>query len=185
MRGHLSDEMLIDALDGAAGPLSHARECDGCGRRLEPLREALGQATEAEVPEPSPLYWQAFRAQVGRRIGAVSRAGWRFAFWPALLAAASVVVATSGLVSGLRGSSSGFDVAVVSAPLWSALPPESEDESVPVLEGALASLGEDSVVADSLLADCRGLTQCLAWLTEAEQQALTEAVRHELARRKS
>jgi hypothetical protein len=180
MRGHLSDEMLIDALDAAAEPLSHARECDGCGRRLDALREALGQATEAEVPEPSPLFWQAFRAQVGRRIGAGSRASWRFAFWPALLAAASVLVATSGLVTGLRGPLSGPDVAVVPASLWSALPPESEDQSLPVLEGAFASLGEDSMIAD-----CRGLTHCLAALTDEEQQALAEAVRRELAGRES
>jgi hypothetical protein len=178
MRGHLSDEILIDALDGAPEPLRHARECDGCGRRLDALREALGQATLAEVPEPSPLYWQAFRAQVGRRIGARSQAGWRFAFWPALAAAAAVLVAASGIVIGLRGPISA--PAVVSAPAWSALPPESEDQSLPVLEGALASLGEDSTVAD-----CRGLTHCLAALTDEEQQALADAVRRELAGRQS
>lgn len=180
MCGHVSEEMLIDALDGAAEPLRHARVCDDCGRRLEALREALGQAREAEVPEPSPLYWQAFRAQLGRRIGAGSRAGWRFAFWPALAAAAAVLVAATGLVTGLHGPLSETGVAAVSAPAWSALPPESEDDSVPVLEGALASLAEESMVAQ-----CRNLTLCLAELTDEEQRSLAEAVRRDLAGRKS
>lgn len=180
MRGHLTDEMLIDALDGAAGPLRHARECDECRRRLDALREALEQAREAEVPEPSPVYWQAFRAQVGRRIGTGPRTGLRFAFWPVLAAAAAVLVAASGLVTGLRGPLSETGVAAVSAPAWSALPPESEDASVPVLEGALASLAEDSMVAE-----CRNLTLCLAELTVEEQRSLAEAVRRDLAGRKS
>jgi hypothetical protein len=180
MRGHLTDEMLIDAADGATEPLRHARDCADCRRRLDAMRGTLDEAIAAEVPEPSPLYWEAFRAQVERRIDGGSRVRRPFAFWPALAAAAAMLVASSGLLTGLRGSIPRGDTGSSPARAWSALPPEADDEAAQVLEGALASLGEDPVVGD-----CRGLAHCLAALTDEEQEALAEAVRSELGGRKS
>jgi hypothetical protein len=128
------------------------------------------------VPEPSPFFWPAFRAQVERRIGSEPRP--RLAFWPALLASAAVLVAASSLVPGLRDSRPASEMA--SARAWSALPPEAEDASLPVLEGALSSLGDEAA-----LADCRGVARCLVGLTDEEQRALLDAMRRELSGRQS
>jgi hypothetical protein len=179
MRAHLTEESLIDALDGTAGKASrdHLRECGACAERLRGLEEALGVAREAEVPEPSPLFWAAFRRQLGRRVGRPQASPWRFAFWPSLLATAALLLAALGVLSS--GPRETAAPGSASAP-WTALPPLAEDAAIPALEGALASLDDDLP-----LAQCGDMTACLAGLSDDERRLLAESVARELSGRKS
>ena len=70
MAKHLSEERLQDVVDGAADEdaRAHVTVCPGCRRRADEAALGLALAHEADVPEPSPLYWEAFRRQVGRRL---------------------------------------------------------------------------------------------------------------------
>jgi hypothetical protein len=171
MRGHVEDEMLLDVLEGTAGEEArqHAAACASCAGRVEDARLGLEWAREAEVPEPSPLYWDAFRRNVGQRLEAGRR--WRPAVWVPAMAAAGLAVAIAWLPSLGRGPQ------VTPAPLlpaWSALPPAEQDEALDVMAAAAPVEDLGSV------AECGSLSGCLSELSEEETVALANALRSEL-----
>lgn len=166
MSGHLSDDAVIDALDGRldAASVHHLQACPECRAAVEEMREDWDSVREADMPEPSPLYWDAFRAQVGRRIDHESRI---LRYWRAGagLAAAAAVAA----IVMLRGVPAPGSAELATVPPWTALPPEDEDESLPVLSAVASNLEWACSAAD-----------CLAELSEEESAGLTEALRQEL-----
>jgi hypothetical protein len=64
--GHLSSADFVDLLEGvrrdALAP--HLAKCDRCRRELADLREMLTTASSADMPEPSPLFWNHLSARV-------------------------------------------------------------------------------------------------------------------------
>src|SRR6185503_18455911 len=98
---HLAEEALIDVLDGVAAPgaRAHAASCALCRARVDEAAAGLELARDADVPEPSPLFWDSFRRQVDSRIQSEPVALWkRVAVSPWLAAAAAVLVAVAVLV---------------------------------------------------------------------------------------
>ena len=67
---HLTPDELIDAMEGllAADRQAHLATCDECQGQLAGLSMALGDAKDAGVPEPSPLFWQHFSERVSTAI---------------------------------------------------------------------------------------------------------------------
>jgi hypothetical protein len=63
---HLSAEDLVDLAEGVLPESSapHLASCDACRAQLADLRAMMTTAVEAEVPEPSPLFWD----QLSRRV---------------------------------------------------------------------------------------------------------------------
>jgi hypothetical protein len=76
---HLSETEFIDLLEGTA-PAERARhvdECAMCRTQIDHLRAALASGIEANVPEPSPLFWDHFAQRVQDGLGAgAARGGW-------------------------------------------------------------------------------------------------------------
>jgi hypothetical protein len=78
---HLHSDELIDLAEGTRLESSapHLRSCEACRGQLTELRAMMSAAAQAEVPEPSPLFWEHFSARVrdavaadgGRRRGAL------------------------------------------------------------------------------------------------------------------
>jgi len=168
---HASDERLTQLLDsGRPDAGDHVETCPACRSRLDAAREALAWASEAQVPEPSPLYWTAFRAQVSRRIDSERARRRRFGLWSGLAAAAGLAGAVAFLARGPEPSPAALAV----LPAWSALPSAEDDAGLAVLE-ALAPVSLE-------LAECRGLDDCLGDLSEAESLELAEALRQEMGR---
>ncbi len=174
MTGHLSEERLLDALE--SGPdtaeLAHIETCEKCGALVDEARSGMALAREADVPPPSPFYWEAFRRQVGDRIGAEERPLWRA--W--LLPLAAVTAALAFAIPFLQGRApeppaGGAPV----LPAWSALPPADEDEGLAVLKGLgvaetdLAAVGEVS-----------GLDGVLGEVSEDEEDAFTDLLRRRI-----
>jgi hypothetical protein len=170
---HLSDETLTDALLGPADPraLAHLRQCETCAKRLADAEAGLAAARRDVVPEPPPLYWEALRRNVARRVEEPrppSRIGWLVPLAAAAILSA-VVIARTPLRSPAPVASPSVAVAL---PAWSALPPleVEDDESALLLEGALVSAGasqwDEGGGADAYLAD----------LTDDESSALAEAL---------
>jgi hypothetical protein len=169
MTAHVSEDGLVElALGGGSEPdRAHARECEACAGRAREVLEALELARRAEVPEPSPLYWDALRRGVRRRIAEEKSRALRWAVLvPLAAAAALVVVLFTGKAERPR------DAAPPALAAWSALPLAEEDDDLQVLEGlALANGG--LVEWD----EARGLGAYLANLTDEESRALAETLR--------
>jgi hypothetical protein len=79
---HLSPEEFIDVAEGtrSEASLPHLAHCEACRGGLADLRQAMAAAVEAEVPEPSPLFWQNLSARIGERIDAEADGSWWFAW---------------------------------------------------------------------------------------------------------
>jgi hypothetical protein len=170
MTGHLTEDAVLRMLDGMADPSdrAHAGACEACAARVREVEEGLALAREgSEVPEPSPLYWDSFRRQVGQRIAEepASPARWRRFFrLGALLPAAAAAALLLGVIPWREVQAPAPDSAKV-LPAWEALPSGAEDAGLVVLEG-LALDGSDLEAA----AGCRGVVDCLVALSDEESQ---------------
>jgi len=171
MTRHLSEGELVDLALGATGKdREHAAGCASCSFRLEELQQGLALARKADVPEPSPLYWDALRRNVSRRIAEEPRP---LANWGRLLPL--VAAAAALLAIALSGGHALRQLRHVSAPVlpsWSALPPEEDDPGLVVLEGLARTEGELTAWEEG-----RGLGAFLADLSEADELALADGLR--------
>jgi hypothetical protein len=178
MGTHLTDEMLMEALEGLGSPEArrHLDDCPECSGRLAHAGAGLELTRDAEVPEPPPLYWEVFRRQVSRRISEEAPARRALGFWlfPALAAAAAVLIAF-GLFRA-PGVTNGREAAVVTLPAWTALPPAEEDEGLEVLQAVAAEGG----ALDAAL-PAPSVDRALSDLSDEESQVLADALRRELA----
>lgn len=177
-RRHPAEDVLLEMLEGTAATETkdHVSRCETCRARIAVAEEGLLDSRHAEVPEPPPVYWDAFRRRVGQQIEETEAAalGGRHWWWPAVAAVAVVLVAVAGprlsprLVPVTPATLSGPPV-----PAWSALPPAAEDTGLGVLSGLeSADLGST--------AECRDAADCVAGLSDDESRALAEALRGEI-----
>lgn len=174
MAAHVSEQELMDLVEGtaAASPRAHAEACAGCRARVEEPREGLLLARDADVPEPAPLYWEAFRRQVGRRISDEAPLGRRWRLVPAFALLAAVVAVA--VFAPRRFPVGGGAVDETLLPAWSALPPADEDPGLAVLQAMALSVEDLGPVAG-----CRGVTDCLVDLSDEESRALADALHGE------
>ena len=173
MTTHLPDESLPDLASGrgAEAERAHAAACASCASRVAEARSALDLARRVEVPEPSPLYWDAMRRSVGRRIDEEPRARARWT-WLVPLAAAAALVAAVILTSGRTTQSPSTVIPAAGLPAWSALPDAENDPSLAVMEG-FASEGD--ALAD--IDEGAGVGSYLASLPDEDYQALAASLR--------
>jgi predicted anti-sigma-YlaC factor YlaD len=174
MQTHVSDAELMDVLDGGASAEAkeHLVSCPACRSRLEAARDGMAWAREADVPEPSPLYWQAFPGQVDRRL-ARERRRFRLALWPGLAALAAGLAFIA-----LPRVDPKVAVPAAAAPLlpaWSALP-ASDTLGLGLVQAVVVDLGPE--------AECAGIDECVADLSDAEGGALAELLRPKLVRKR-
>jgi hypothetical protein len=169
---HPTEALLLDLLDGvASGDVRrHFAECAVCAARVEEARQGLVLASQAEVPEPSPVYWEAFRSQVGRRIS-VERRSRRVLLAP--LAAAAVLAGVVALLP--RNTTGPSAVRVATLPAWSALPAADDDPGLSILAAVGGSSDELATAVD-----CPGTGDCLAELSDDESRALADLLGREL-----
>ncbi len=69
---HLRDDEFVDWLDGALieTRAKHLEQCERCRAESDRLRSLMGTVRAAEVPEPSPLYWDNLSRRVRHRLEA-------------------------------------------------------------------------------------------------------------------
>jgi hypothetical protein len=176
MGAHVPDGRLLEVLEGAgAADRPHVEACPQCQSRLAEAREGLALARDAEMPEPSPLYWESLRRQVSRAVereGQHRPAFWRVWLGPALAAAAVL----AGIVTFLpRTDPRPEPRPERTLPAWSALPPAEEDPGLDVLRAVAPA------VADAALpAACSVVNECVADLSDEESRALAEGLRREI-----
>jgi hypothetical protein len=63
---HLTDSEFVEHVEGVLRPdrTAHLESCERCRREADGLAAVLVEARAADVPEPSPLFWGHFSAQV-------------------------------------------------------------------------------------------------------------------------
>jgi hypothetical protein len=165
---HLSDESVIELStgEGDASDLAHAAACAACARRVEVCRDALALLQRADVPEPSPLYWEALRSGVRQRIADDKR---RVLAWTLLLPLAAAAALVFVLWSGGAKPPAAIAPAL---PAWSALPVAEEDDGLRVLEGLALT-----AAADTDWDEPEGLSAYVADLTDEDSRTLAETLR--------
>ena len=170
MFGHLPEETLMDVVDGTAAPRAreHVAGCEACRTRVAEAAEAWTLAEGSDVPEPAPLYWEAFRRQVDRRIQGEGRRHWLRLLVP-LAAAAGLMVALPRVKSRVPVPEPS---AAAVLPAWSALPAAEDD---PGLEALQAIASADSDLAASY--ERSGIPELLSDLSDEENQALAERLK--------
>ena len=171
MLDHVRDEELMDAAEGTAAPdvRRHVSACAACREKVAEAATGWDLARAADVPEPPPLFWDAFRRQVGWRVGSERRL--RPTVWaPALAAAAAATIAI-----GVLASRPGTVAPVSTLPAWSASLTGADEAGLAQLD-LLEAVEPDALAA----AECRRLADCLSGLSEEETIALAEALSDEL-----
>jgi hypothetical protein len=152
---HLTAEELLDLAEGCR-PLSsapHLAACEMCRQQLDELRDVMA-TLDADVPEPSPLFWEHFSARVRETVAADAapvRSWFGVGRWPWTLAAAMSAA-----------------VVVIAAALTVRTPPALTHVSPVVAEVPSADVGSAPAVDDpsfSLLGDLAG---SLDWDAAAE-----------------
>ena len=141
------------------------------GRSWRSRRRGFALAREAEVPEPSPFYWEAFRRQVGHRLVAEERPAWRAWLLPLAAAAAALVVALPFVMRTPESPAGG----AAPLPSWAALPPAEEDDGLAVLEGL--GVVESDLVA---MQDGSDLAAELGDLSDEERAAFADLLRRRM-----
>src|SRR5579872_5303464 len=69
---HLTSVELVDLAEGTRAESSapHLAACEVCRRQLADLQVVLSTARRLDVPEPSPLFWDHFSAQIHQAVAA-------------------------------------------------------------------------------------------------------------------
>lgn len=152
---HLTPEELLDLAEGSR-PLSsapHLTACEVCRQQLDELRGAMA-TLDADVPEPSPLFWEHFSTRVREAVAAESqpaRSWFGAGRWSWGLAAAMSAV-----------------LIVIAVALAVRTPPTTTNAPAAIVEVAGGDVGSAPAADDpsfSLLGDLAG---GLDWDTAAE-----------------
>lgn len=189
---HLSPDTFVDLLDGTTreDAVPHLATCEVCRLELESLRATWQAAVEADVPEPSPLFWDHLSARVASAVAAEGQATpapwWRLGWsWnmAGLVGAAAAAVLVAVLVRP-------FDPA---APMTTVMPeavaalsgqnellaPLADDESMALVADLAGELDWDGV-SEVGLASEGGAARAVAELDEAERVELRRLLAEEL-----
>jgi hypothetical protein len=199
---HLNTDELVDLAEGTRSEVSapHLAGCDRCCRRLDDLRAMMSAAAEADVPQPSPLFWDRLSARVSDAIaaeGAPRIAGfdvttWRRLLTPAWAVAASIVVVVV-LSSRLMAPQPPAGSDARSAPPPPVLIVDtnastevigdaaSDDASLMLVASLTSAMDLDAAIAAGL-APPGSAEQAVTHMSDGELRELGRILREELAR---
>jgi hypothetical protein len=158
---HLKDDELVDLAEGARPESSapHLASCEQCRRQVRDMRAMMSVAADADVPEPSPLFWDHLSARVHGTVAtaASQRRPWRDAAawkrvlmpaWAAAVAALIIVVVLGSRLTAPPASppaSTAVDVTNAEAvDLWNDSASD-DDESLTLMASLSAGLDLEGV----------------------------------------
>jgi hypothetical protein len=191
---HLSAEELIDLAEGARPESSapHLASCDDCRRQLAGVRATLHAAAEADVPEPSPLFWDHFSARVHEAIaaeGTPRRVAWfggwswsRLAMPVSIGALAAIVIAAGLTVRFSHHPDLSTPEAVAEAGAAAEPGIVADDPSLDLVADLTAGLDWDTAGDGGLTTREGTADRAVAQLTEGERRELQRLLEQELKR---
>lgn len=129
---HLTPEQCVEAAESARTEFqAHLTTCAHCAMQVAEMQRLMADVSlAAEVPEPSPLFWNHLSARVREAVDAEpAPMSWWRAQWRPLAAIAGVL----GVIA---------IVAVMKAPMWSR-------DAAPVTVAALAETAPEETASES------------------------------------
>jgi hypothetical protein len=104
---HLSPEELIDLVEGARAEADapHLQSCEVCRHQVAALRTTMSAVADADLPEPSPLFWDHLSQRVREAVAAEEGRPSRFGGWRWGRALPGALGALSGASSGASSGS--------------------------------------------------------------------------------
>jgi len=190
---HLSPDTFVDLLDGTTreDAVPHLATCDVCRRELESLRATWHAAADADVPEPSPLFWDHLSARVASAVAAEGtskpapwwRLGWSWNM-AGLVGAAAAAVLVAVLVRPFNPAAPEMTTIAPSAVATvvgqaDTLAPLADDESMALVADLASELDWDGVSEMGLAAE-GGAARAVAELDDAERVELRRLLAEEL-----
>jgi len=191
MAHHLSAAELLDLAEGVADEQSspHLASCSDCRAQLEDARAARSVVLSVELPEPSPLFWDALSARVHdavlaeRSSGNASRVRWVPWRLVAPIGAAAVVVAVAMSVLPRTPRHSPVDPtprATIDASAGAPEMPLGDDASLSFVADLASDLDWDDATQAGLAAGSSAVDGVLRTLSDSEaaelERILTDAL---------
>ncbi|SRR5712692_1074333 len=185
---HLDSDDLIDLAEGTRPESSfpHLGSCEACRRQLAHLRAAMAAASEVDVPEPSPLFWDHFSAHVREAIereGGPRRLGWLIA--PLSIGAIAVLVVAAVVTMRFTGTTpvSGVAPPPAIAEAGSIGEPEklANDPSLELVADLAADVDWDAASEAGITPRPSAVDRAVNQLTEAERRELERLLKETLA----
>ena len=181
-RHHLSPDEWTDALAGGRPDAkldAHLAACPACRAELAELRMLVDDTREAgEMPEPSPLFWDALSARVRDAVDDVPvPTRWWAAYWRPVAAMASVL----GTVAIVLSSQPTRGPVAVDGPV---APLAADGEPIIVwslIEQVVAPMPIDTVAEAGILPSDEVTAAAIEDLSPAEVDALRRLLRAELS----
>lgn len=193
---HLTPDEFIDAAEGTQreASLPHLSVCDACREHLAAMRATMAAAAEADVPEPSPLFWESFAARIHEHLETESDLRWWLAWtWPRVLiplSAVALLALVVALVPNTRLGRPGSGMRIASTPT-TAVPAANVDPATDVELAAdplltlvadlSANMDLDGAAAAGL-AGRNSAEQAVTHMNNDELRALQRLLQAELAR---
>jgi hypothetical protein len=182
---HLSVDDRLALIEGAGEPRHpHLAACERCASEVAVGRAALGAARAADVPDPSPIFWQHFSARLSRKLDDEPRepterntAPWRVVV-PCAAAVALLVMAVA--VQRWPVGAPDRATAEVGAAVSGIGQTEADDEGWAVL-GSMAGDYDVDTLGDSLGRSLSSGAESVVWqLDEGERAELARLLQAEM-----
>ena len=179
---HLTPDQLIDTLDKAAGADAqrHLEACPSCRAQLDELSLALRNSRDADVPEPSPLFWDHFSARVRAAVDAEAAPSRPWPRWfsvPLLAPLAGVAIVIAALAITLNRSTAPLPLELAESQGSDIL---LSDDGWTLVADAVGDLDWDTASEAGLIVEPGTVDRVVMDLSTDEQRALTALLQAEL-----
>jgi hypothetical protein len=185
---HLTAEEMVAAIEGtlAGERQAHLDVCDACGMQMRQLAALLREVQAVPVPEPSPLFWDRFSAQVRSTIAATppSPRLARWFQWPVLAPVGALALLVIALASALPPTADPIvatDEVAEAAPLVLPFDVTGDEEAHWQLMAALLGDVDVDEVEEAGITAAPGTAEgAVLRLSSGEQEELLRLLRQEL-----
>jgi hypothetical protein len=187
---HLTPDQLVDVAEGTRAETAapHLAGCAACRQQLAELRDSMALLRDADVPEPSPLFWTQFSRRISETVAAEppSRRGWLVSLQARVVVPVAVAAAVALFAVGLRPSAPPS----ASAPLTTAAVPDlpssdaelEPDSSLDLVADLTAGIDLADAI-DAGLASRDGAEHAVTHMNAVELAALQRLLTEAMARR--
>jgi hypothetical protein len=183
---HLSDEALVELLEGGTAGLDHVETCVMCRGRVQTMRQMIGLLRDDRVPEPSPLFWAHLSERIRRAVAenpVPARDWWTEPRWSWALAAAAAVVIVVLIVGPRRttpASNTAANQSIAASATDVSWAVAAADESWQIVEGVSDDLDLDAAPEAGIFVRPGSIDRELLMLSDQERSDLARVIQAEL-----